>query len=171
MRSVFVLLRETTESEVEAHLNRTYPSQREPWVMLVNGDAHLYICFYRDGPSQHEPEEWANIVQQFGGEPAVSVGADVSGRHPGDEQVAEFVADLLTRFSGAAMDDYTDHLGLSPNCGRVTGSQGTRSSTTKAGTPTGTGRLTIMAWSPRSRTSNRCSRSPAAAARVMGETW
>ena len=110
MRSVFVFLRETTESEVAAHLDRTYPSQREPWVMLVDGDAYHYIDFYRAGPREHEPEDWANIVQQFGGEPAVSVGADVSGRHPGDEQAAEFVADLLTWFSGAAMDDYTDHL-------------------------------------------------------------
>jgi len=110
MRSVFVLLRETTGSEVAAHLDRTYPSQREPWVMLVDGDAYLYFDFYRDGPREHEPQDWANIVQQLSGEPAVAVVGDVSGQHPGDEQAAEFVADLLTRFSGAAMDDYTHHL-------------------------------------------------------------
>jgi len=45
-----------------------------------------------------------------GGEPAVGVIADVSGRHPGDEQVAAFVSGLLARFAGAAMDEYTTHL-------------------------------------------------------------
>ncbi|MGK4004921.1 hypothetical protein WMF31_19980 [Sorangium sp. So ce1036] len=65
----------------------------------------------QDGPREHEPEDWADIVQRFGGEPAVVVSADVSGRHRGDEQVAGFVAGLLSRFSGAAMDDDTAHLG------------------------------------------------------------
>jgi len=121
VRSVLVFLRETTESEVAAHLDRTYPSQREPWVMMVDGDAHLYIDFYRDGPSEHAPEDWANIVHQFGGEPAVGVIGDVSGRHPGDEQAAEFVADLLTRFSGAAMDGSETGTRLVPRLGSETG--------------------------------------------------
>ncbi len=63
-----------------------------------------------DSSAHHEPEDWADIVQRFGGEPAACVIIDVSGRHPGDEQVAGFVAGLLSRFSGAAMDDYTAHL-------------------------------------------------------------
>lgn len=110
MRSVVVLLRDTIGSAVTAYLDAAYPEQREPWVVFVEGDACLYINLYRDGPREHEPEDWAYIVQRFGGEPAACVIADVSGRHPGDEQVAGFVAGLLSRFSGAAMDDYTAHL-------------------------------------------------------------
>lgn len=110
MRSVVVFLRDTTESAVTAYLDATYPEQREPWVVFVKGNACLYINLYRDRPLDHEPEEWADIVQRFGGEPAIGVLADVSGRHPGDEQVAAFVAGLLSRFSGAAMDEYTEHL-------------------------------------------------------------
>lgn len=107
MRSVIVFLRDATVEEVEAYLNWAYPSQREPW---VDGDACLYVNFYRNGALEHEPEEWDDIIYRFGGEPAVGVIADVSGRHPGDSQVAEFVAGLLRRFSGAAMDEYTTHL-------------------------------------------------------------
>ncbi|WP_437540127.1 hypothetical protein WME79_41175 [Sorangium sp. So ce726] len=110
MRSVVVFLRDTIESAVTAYLDAAYPEQRDPWVVFVAGDACLYINLYRDGPREDEPEDWADIVQRFGGEPAVGVIADVSGRHPGDEQVAAFVAGLLSRFSGAAMDDYTPHL-------------------------------------------------------------
>ena len=109
MRSVVVFLRDTTEAAVTAYLDASYPEQREPWVVFVGGDACLYINLYRDGPREHEPEAWADIVRRFGGEPAVGVIADVSGRYPGAEQVADFVSGLLTRFSGAAMDEYTTH--------------------------------------------------------------
>jgi hypothetical protein len=110
MRSVLIFLRDTTESMVMAYLDAAYPQQREPWVKLVHGDACLYINLYRDGGQEHEPEDWFDIVGRFGTDPAVGVIADVSGRHSGEEQVTEFVAGLLSRFSGAAMDDYTSHL-------------------------------------------------------------
>jgi hypothetical protein len=110
VRSVLVFLRDTTEAEVAAYLDGAYPSQREPWVAAVDGDAFLYIHLYHDGPREHEAEEWADIICRFGGEPAVGVIADVSGRHPGDEQATGFVTGLLVRFSGAAMDEYTTHL-------------------------------------------------------------
>jgi hypothetical protein len=76
----------------------------------VDDDTCLYIKLYHDGPREHEPDEWADILRRFGGEPAVSVIAFVSGRHAGDEQVADFVAGILTRFDGAAMDEHTTHL-------------------------------------------------------------
>lgn len=110
MRSVLVFMRDTTEAEVAAYLDGTYPSQREPWVVAVDGDPHLYIDLYHDGPREHEPEEWADITCRLGGEPVVGVIANVTGRHPGDKQVAEFVTDLLARFHGGAMDEYTTHL-------------------------------------------------------------
>jgi len=110
MRSVVIFLRGTTEAEVEAFLDAAYPLQRHPWVVLVGGDPCLYINLYRDGPHEHEPDDWADVVRRFGGEPAVGVIADVSGRHCGDEQVHAFAAGLLTRFRGAAMDEYTTHL-------------------------------------------------------------
>jgi hypothetical protein len=112
MRSVFVYLRDTTEAEVAAFLTATYPTQPpHTWVRLASeDDAFLYIDFYYDGQSEHEPEDWQALVAAFGGEPAVALMADVSGRHPGDAEVREFVRAVLGRFSGAAKDDYTDHL-------------------------------------------------------------
>jgi hypothetical protein len=40
----------------------------------------------------------------------VTVSAHVSGRHPGDDEVHQFVRSLLTRFRGAAQDEYTGHM-------------------------------------------------------------
>ena len=110
MRSVVVYLSDATEEEVAASLRQAYPYQPgPPWVDEVDGDSVLYIDFYRDGPQECEPEEWAQIVASVGSSP-VAVTADVSGRHPGDEQALRFVISLLRRFGGVAQDDYTRHL-------------------------------------------------------------
>ena len=41
--------------------------------------------------------------------PAVTVMADVSGRVPGDDEVREFAAFLLSEFRGVDWDDYSCH--------------------------------------------------------------
>ncbi len=110
MRSVFVFLCDASEEEVSAHLDHTYPTQREPWLSSVGDDPYLYIDFYREGPTEFEPEEWSDLVERCNGKPPVGVMADVSGRHPGDQQALDFVTNMLTHFNGFAMDDYTEHL-------------------------------------------------------------
>ncbi|WP_145361093.1 hypothetical protein [Alienimonas californiensis] len=110
MRSVFVFLRGTTEEEIAAYLDGAYPAQREPWLATSADDPCLYINFYRGGPRELGPEGWTDLVRRFGGEPSAGVMADVSGRHPGDEQVFDFVTSLLAIFSGSAQDEYTEHL-------------------------------------------------------------
>jgi hypothetical protein len=39
----------------------------------------------------------------------VSVAADVSGRHDGTAEVTDLVLELLSRFRGVALDDFSDH--------------------------------------------------------------
>lgn len=110
MRSVFVHLRETTEKRVAAFLQRTYPFQQgPPWICDIRGDACLYIDFCSDVRKEFEPEDWRGLLAALGGEPQISIVADISGRHPGDEQVHAFVLTLLAQFKGIAQDDYTRH--------------------------------------------------------------
>ena len=109
MRTVFVHLRNATMDQVEEFLDRTYPSPKgSGWIYSIDGDPCLYIDFYRDLNSEAEPEEIVNLVTALGGHPTVSVGADVSGRHPGDLEVGEFVRRFLTEFEGVAQDDFTE---------------------------------------------------------------
>lgn len=54
-----------------------------------------------------EPERIAALKKELGCEP-VSVSADVSGRHPGDQQVRDLVSKLLSEFGGVAEDEYTE---------------------------------------------------------------
>jgi hypothetical protein len=75
----------------------------------VNDEVYLYIDFYRDGNQEFAPAQWAGLASVLGCEPAVSIVADVTGRHPGDDQVRSFAALILGRFKGFAQDDFSDH--------------------------------------------------------------
>ena len=109
MRTIIVHLRKATEQQVEQFLTRTYPFQKgPPWICDIRGDACLYIKIYRDLNIESHAEEIALLHTHLGGEPTVSVIADVSGRHPGDEQIRDFVYRLLSEFEGLAQDEYTD---------------------------------------------------------------
>ena len=108
MRSVFIHLRETTEGEVAIFLQRIYTFQTgPPWVLTLNGDPCLWIDFYRDASREFEPKDWARLVKALGCEPVVSLVVEVSGRHPGDDQVRSVIATTLGEFQGVAQDDFT----------------------------------------------------------------
>jgi hypothetical protein len=108
LRSVFTHLWHTTEGDVATALDRLYPTQGRPWVLEVDGDPCLYIDFYRDGAV--EDDEWNTRFASRGGPPAVSVIANISGRHEGWPEVREFVTRVLGAFDGVATDDGWLHL-------------------------------------------------------------
>jgi hypothetical protein len=109
VRTVFAHLWDTTEPAVAAALGTAYPEQPGPtWVASVAGDPCLYISIYRQGPIEYP--NWATRFDAVGGHPAVSVAADISGRHNGWPQVNEFMGLLLGRFRGLAEDDDSERL-------------------------------------------------------------
>jgi hypothetical protein len=80
-----------------------YPEQCGTWVESIASDPCLYINIYRHGPA--EDPDWATRFDGVGGFPAVSVSADISGRHNGWPQVEAFITLLLVNFRGLAQDD------------------------------------------------------------------
>ena len=110
MRSIFLHLRGATKAEVNHLLQRICRTGKGPeWVFDVGGESYLYIDFYLDGRREFEPEDWAALVESLGGDPAVSLIVDISGRHPGDRELKEFVSAVLSKFDGFAQDEYTTH--------------------------------------------------------------
>lgn len=112
MRSVFLFLRDATEQTLNNLLRQTLNNllpQSDPWVVTVDDDPCLYVNFYLEARQEFEANEWMALVEALGGEPAVSLAVDISGRHSGDQQVKEFVSAVLSNFHGVAMDDYTHH--------------------------------------------------------------
>ncbi len=105
MRSIFIHLAETTREDVAVFLSRMFPGQAQPWLHPVPPkDNALYIDF-----SEPEPEDMPEIFSILGNQPFVSLVANVSGRHPGDQEVAYFIQLCLTAFKGVAQDDYSAH--------------------------------------------------------------
>jgi len=105
-----VFLRDTTEQAVNNLLQQIYHCSRGPRWLLPDGvDPYLYVDFYEDARREFETDEWIALRKALGGEPAVSLVVDISGRHPGDEQVKEFVSTVLSNLHGVAQDEYTIH--------------------------------------------------------------
>jgi hypothetical protein len=110
VRSILVHLRSATENDVVAFLTQAYPSpQAPPWILRQAGDPVLYIDLYRDMDAEYEADDICSLVDCLKRRPSISVIADVSGRHFGDEEVREFVSVLLQVFDGIAQDEYTNH--------------------------------------------------------------
>ena len=109
MRSVFIHLSDADEAQVESFLDESYPGQRKPWTHPSNTDEILYIDLYRELRAEVDDSEFEAIVTTLGGEPTSSLVAHVSGRHDGTAEVYAFVTACLTRFTGAAQDEYSNH--------------------------------------------------------------
>ena len=114
MRSVFVYVKDATKESVVSclpTLKNIHTSRIGlPWIYNIEGETYLYVDVNDEPASEYEAEEWQEIVAQFGEVPKVEITVDVSGRHPGDKQVQDFVESVLNVFTGAALDEYTLHL-------------------------------------------------------------
>lgn len=105
MRSVLVHLGHSSEDDIGAVLDAEYERQDgNQWILRVDGDACLYIHFYRDY-DELEPDELAQLKARFDGRLPISVIADVSGRYDGRAEARRFVDILLCRWPGVAADE------------------------------------------------------------------
>jgi len=110
MRSILLHFRGVTKGDVNHLLQEICrPTNGPPWVYEVEGEPYLYIDFYTDGPREFEPEDWAVLVKTLSGQPSISLVVNVSGRHPGDRELMEFVSAVLSKVDGFAQDEYTSH--------------------------------------------------------------
>ncbi|WP_459558248.1 hypothetical protein [Lacunimicrobium album] len=110
MRSVFALLRNTTEQEVRDYLDSLYEFSLGEWYLSDGKSTLLHIGFYNDAAVEIEQEKLADIFKRFGREPAVWVGVDISSRVEIENEVTTFLKGILTRFDGSALDDWSNHL-------------------------------------------------------------
>jgi hypothetical protein len=106
MRTVWVVTFDALPEMLEHHLDRLYLREagRDWTCETTDHDPVLYISMDRANDLDY-CDEAADILRMTNRRPTL-VAADVSGRHPGDEQVRAFVESLLTAFAGVAFDDY-----------------------------------------------------------------
>jgi hypothetical protein len=111
MRSVSMLLFDADTKAVEQHLDLNYTKAADSWLFYFDkDDPALYIFVLpRERHIEECYEDRTELRDLLQGREYLAVIADVSGRHPGDEQVLAFVESCLSAFHGFAVDDYTDH--------------------------------------------------------------
>ncbi len=113
MRSVFVYLKEPKTIEIVSLLDNICSNRNgsgEAWLWLKNDDLVLYIEFYEERFwAEIEPKEWKGLVKKLGSEPELCICVNVSGRHPGKDELFNFLEQLLVKFDGVVLDDYTDY--------------------------------------------------------------
>ena len=111
MRSVFFHLVGVTRQVVADRLSSlaTVNGQESWYLPRGSSTPVLYLCFYGDLLAEAKPAEVDALIVSLGMMPAVTVMVEVSGRSPGDAEVLEFAALMLTEFRGVACDDYTSH--------------------------------------------------------------
>ncbi len=121
MRSVIVYLADVKLDVLTMSLSQRYPRQANPWIAVdQKGDPVLYINITEfekwnmglgEGWSSDEEglREEQELAARLGSKPAYVVSVDISGRHPGDNEVRTFITNLLPQFMGVVQDEYTRH--------------------------------------------------------------
>jgi hypothetical protein len=111
MRSVCFHLIGITWQEVAGYLSAIADPNGDDGWCLPRGSASptIFIDFYEDLEAEAEAGELAVLKTALGRMPDVVVMVQVSGRIPGDAEIAQFADMLLREFRGVAWDDYTTH--------------------------------------------------------------
>jgi hypothetical protein len=111
MRSVFFHLVDVTRLQVAERLSDfADPSGTNRWNWPRQGSSPvLFLRFYDEFDQEAELEDLIALKAALGRLPDVSVVAYVSGTIPGDAQVREIAALMLSNFDGVAWDDFTGH--------------------------------------------------------------
>ncbi|WP_161405406.1 hypothetical protein [Paenibacillus silvestris] len=112
IRSVFVLLDLDSRDSIINTINSMCINYKDlQWIYKNHQDSLLYIEFNEKKSFLNEIEdtdENAFLLERIKSDVVLQI--DISGRHPGDKEVLQIVKELLSKFNGYAMDDYSDHL-------------------------------------------------------------
>jgi hypothetical protein len=112
MRSVSVFFKEEEKEKIVGALNSLCSeTQVNPWVLLNNGDAVLYINIDETNTilSELEKHEADMILEKLSSSPLQIVVIDISGRYDGRAELLYILTGLLRIFEGVVTDDYFDY--------------------------------------------------------------
>jgi hypothetical protein len=113
MRSAYVYLKGPKTDALVSFLDSICTKRKDfdaTWLVETDNDPVLYIDFYEKKYwDEIEPQDWKELVKKLGAEPELSICVDISGRHPGKDELFSFLELLLTSYEGVVLDDYTEY--------------------------------------------------------------
>ena len=111
MHSVFVHLVNFTRAEIADWLgSRSLKGLREHWYVPNRNDPVFSVRFPHSGSEYQSPDNHRGVTEVMGREADTHVQFDVGGKHPGHKELRVFLVELLTEFSGVAVDDLSPHV-------------------------------------------------------------
>jgi hypothetical protein len=111
MHSVFVHFVNVTRAEISDYFDgRAVKGLREHWYYPSRTDPVFSIRFPHEGSEFRDTENQRQVVGVMGREPDLTVQFDAGGKHPGHKELREFLIELLSEYSGVALDDLSTHV-------------------------------------------------------------
>lgn len=111
MHSIFVHLLDVSRDELCSYLDEhTVRGLREHWYHPNRSDPVFSIRFPHGDSDFRDAENRKHVVDALGREPDVTVQFDAGARHPGHKELRAFLTELLSEYSGVALDDLSTHV-------------------------------------------------------------
>ncbi|MDZ4774855.1 MAG: hypothetical protein SGI72_17160 [Planctomycetota bacterium] len=111
MHSVFVHCVKVTRTEIADWVGgRSVKGLREHWYVPNRNDPIFTVRFPHEGAEFSSAENRRHVVELIGREPDVTVQLDAGGKHPGHKELRAFITELLSEYSGVALDDLSPHV-------------------------------------------------------------
>lgn len=111
MHSVFVHCVKVTRTEVSDWLgSRAVKGLREHWYFPNRSDPIFSVRFPHEGSEFTSDENRRHVTEVMGRAPDITVQFDAGSKHPGHKELRTFLTDMLSEFSGVALDDLSPHV-------------------------------------------------------------
>lgn len=111
MHSVFVHCVNVTRTEIADWVGgRSVKGLREHWYVPNRNDPVFSVRFPHEGSEYASLENKQHVLEVLGREPAVTIQFDAGGKHPGHKELRMFLVELLSDYSGVALDDLSPHV-------------------------------------------------------------
>lgn len=111
MHSVFVHCVKVTRTEIADWVGgRSVKGLREHWYVPSRNDPVFSVRFPHEGSEFASEENKKHVLELLGRHPDVTIQCDAGGKHPGHKELRAFLIDLLSDYSGVALDDLSPHV-------------------------------------------------------------
>lgn len=115
MRSVFVFFNQIDRDGVKECLDSLCTNyENREWVYFKQGDPVLYITFDQNNlinelrcEERQDTQEFLTLLEERRLNLVLII--NISGRHPGNEEVLVLLQTIFKKHEGVALDDHTSH--------------------------------------------------------------
>ena len=108
MDTAVAVIPKSRSHELAAFLTKKLPEQSEPWVVILNGEAAIFVHVVPAEDADLEDSDLQELKARLQSEELTALLVEVAVRNVGCAEVRELVAAVVEHFSGVASDDVSE---------------------------------------------------------------